>query len=269
MDQTIALRPQALAQAEPIDPAIGPADVMDYDPNEGFDNVQIDDFQIRRWSLVQFSSRMPGKAEHLGEFFCSLDGSFRPTLDLVVLRMHPSRALFGGGNQRAPECSSDDGQHGTVHGACARCKFNPQFNATLAAQIKSGEPAKNCKGGYTYLTSEAWSGNLALITISGSSAAVGRRLNGALRALARGMFSVVVRLSTVKTVNDKGEFFTLAYQIVEEFPVSVAREFYNVSKSMAGVKLRAADDADEVAAPATIPTGPSVNAIVNDEAIPF
>ena len=139
--------------------------------------------------------------------------------------------------------------------------------------MRAGTPAKSCKGGYTYLCSEAWSGNLAVITLSGSSAAIGRKLNAALKTLKMGMFSGVVELSTVKTVNDKGEFFTLAFKIVEEMrQPSQVRPFAKMAESMRGVAIREAsgdDDHDGPISTGNIPTGPSVQAVMDDDAIPF
>lgn len=270
MDSTKSLvRNQTLAVSD------DPNEQIDWDVNDGADSATLGDFQIRRWSPVQFSSRMPGKAEHLGEFFCSVDSTFLPVLPLVVLRWHPSRAMFAANNPKAPECSSDDAVTGTQYGACARCKFNPNFNSQLAEALKAGTPSKSCKGGYTYLCSEAWSGNLAVITLSGSSAAVGRKLNAALKTLKMGMFSGVVQLSTIKTVNDKGEFYTLAFEIVEQMRLaSQVRPFAKMAESMRGVKIRETteDDHDEAVGPVStgnIPTGPSVQSVMDDDAIPF
>lgn len=60
-------------------------------------------------SIVQPTSRAQGAEKHIGEFFHSDTETYSPTLDVVALVRHETRALFEEGKDR-PACMSVDGK---------------------------------------------------------------------------------------------------------------------------------------------------------------
>lgn len=247
----------------------------DFDPNEGFDHVEQSDFILPRWTVVQPSSRMDNAGKHAGEFYRNFDKKFAPTVDVVVLRLHPSRVLFGDAGEKFPECSSNDGLHGSLprdpetgaYGACASCAYNPMVNAELADERKRGMPVKACKGGFTYVVvDDREADTLALISLLGTSARAGKMLNTQLRAFGRGMFSGVIRFSTVEQTNDRGRFYVVETQPIAKLePADIVR-YYQKSVAMRGAMVREFEESDDVAAE---PGADAAADEVGDADIPF
>jgi hypothetical protein len=130
--------------------------------NEGFDDFSSQDLQIPVIKIVHGTSKMEGHGKHGGEFWNSVSGDFKQTLEAVVLRMNHVRSLFEKGNDK-PLCLSRDAITGSAYGACARCRYNAQVHNDL---WQAGEDALRCDLGFSLMLVDAETSELGLFTAS-------------------------------------------------------------------------------------------------------
>lgn len=186
---------------------------------EGLEDLDSRDFILPRWSLIQPTSKKDGADEHVGQFMRNLDGAFREHLDVVILKVSPSRLLWTGDlADKRPECFSRDGKEGSIYGACGQCQFNPQVNRQLLDELKAGNTTlKACGYGYTYvLVDDQETGSLALLGAMGTSVRPAKILNSQFQMEHRSPFSCVVRIASEKQTNDRGKFYVLKPSIIEK-----------------------------------------------------
>jgi hypothetical protein len=179
---------------------------------EGFEDLGQRDIILPRWSIVQPTSQREGADAHLGQFVRNIDGEFRPALDVVLLKVSPTRLLWSGDLvDRRPECVSRDGVTGSLYGACASCAFNAQVNPGL----RTDPAAKHCNYGYTLVViDDVTEGTMALLGAMGTSVRPIKVLTTQFVQRKRPAFSGVVRFETERITNEKGKFYVLKPSIV-------------------------------------------------------
>ncbi|MCL5266106.1 MAG: hypothetical protein M1343_13105 [Chloroflexi bacterium] len=108
--------------------------IEDVEGLEGFDRS---DVTIPRRSIIQPTSDK--NRGELGSFFDNLTGEAIPEMEVIILRISKSRALWTPGENRSknPECRSNDSIHGCTVGEnpverlCTQCEYNPDVNQSL------------------------------------------------------------------------------------------------------------------------------------------
>jgi hypothetical protein len=108
-----------------------------------------EDLLLGRWRLVQYSSTIDGKP---GQWNNSLSEEIRNSLELVVLKISPSRAMFS--VERKLLCTSRNGIYSTSGRHCWGCKY-AQWSA-------KGDPPP-CSRGYTLICWDPPEAKLCLI----------------------------------------------------------------------------------------------------------
>lgn len=202
---------------------------------EGFEELDQADFILPRWSIVQPTSRMDGAKKHIGEFARNIDGEFRESLDVVLLKVSPNRLLWGGepGEFRAdrkPECTSRDGILGSTYGECKTCQFNGQTHP----QLYSDKTARICSYGYSLvIVDDVEQGTMALFGAMGTNVRPIRTLQTQIFQRKRPAYSALVHFETAETTNDRGSFFVLKPTISQWFEpseVGVWQEMFNATR---------------------------------------
>lgn len=223
--------------------AIAPANHWNSAGVEGFEDLDSSDFILPRWSIVQPTSKRDGAAQHLGQFVRNIDGEFRPSLDVVILKMSQSRTLWTGNlSDKHPECMSRDGKTGSVYGECARCQFNVLANAAL----RSDPSARRCGFGYTMtVVDDIADGSMALFGAAGTSVRPMQTFNTQLRKRNHPMFGWLIRFETERTVNDRGVFYILKPSILSQLNDDDTDMWREMRASLAGMAVRDYDEAED------------------------
>jgi hypothetical protein len=86
---------------------------------EGLENLSVEeDLILPRWRIVQYPSTIEGQP---GQFNDNLTGELRHKLELIVLKVMPSRARFN--DDRKPVCMSQDGHYSSGGKTCGGCPY--------------------------------------------------------------------------------------------------------------------------------------------------
>lgn len=209
---------------------------------EGFEDLGQGDIILPRWSIIQPTSKKPGADDHVGQFQRNIDGEFRPHLDVVLLKVSPTRLLWSGDtSDTRPECFSRDAVNGSAYGVCAQCQFNVQVNPALRDQ----SDAKICNFGYTLLTvDDVEAGTMALIGAMGTSVRPVKVLTTQFVQRKRPAFSAVVRLEVERVTNEKGKFYVLKPSIREWLDQERMAPWRELFLSLKGATIRDIDEDD-------------------------
>jgi hypothetical protein len=202
--------------------------------NEGFDDFSSQDLQIPVIKIVHGTSKMEGHGKHGGEFWNSVSGEFKPSLNVVVLRMNHVRSLFERGNDK-PLCLSRDAQQGSTYGACGRCKYNAQVHNDLWG---ADEDTLRCDLGYSLMLVDTESAELGLFTASKTNYNAIRKLVTQWKAMKprRDLYTLVWRFTTVIMEKPGRQWnqldVTLAKPLNTRADVQPYRDLYEMMKSV-------------------------------------
>lgn len=165
-------------------------------PLEGAEGYSQADLKLPVWKIVQGTSRMEGAVKHVGEFYNTVTGEYRPDLDVAVLSWKHARSLFSGDpSDSKPECLSRDCVQGSRYGACRGC----QFNAEVHQDLWQGDPktTKRCSLGYSMTLISPDEGTPSLFTAMKTAVGAVKMLNTTLMLKKLPLFGVLCNFSTV------------------------------------------------------------------------
>ncbi len=248
----------AVAVRPPPQAAIGSAP-------EGMENLPSSAFRVPRISLTQPNSKRQGSDEHVGHFYRNTDGAYLPTIDAVILSETMNNTLWGAADAKVPECTSDDGLYGNVHGACGTCKFNRFANEELNKKLQSGQQEKHCNtGGFKIVLVNREDDEIALLGVHGTSIKNIALLNTSFRANGLSFFGAPVALGSVKEQNAKGKFYVVTAKRGTAFKGEEKDNWRARFKAMQGISVQDVEpDADDVN------DSVSVNGQTDDEDLGF
>jgi hypothetical protein len=214
---------------------------------EGMEGLTTRDVILPRWSIIQPTSRKEGAHEHVGQFHRNIDGEFRSSLEGVILLIQPSRIKWTDDiSSGRPDCFSRDGITGSVYGTCATCQFNVMANAELLEAVKAGETRQGdvCSYGYNFLLiDDVNEMTPAMLGAMGTSVRPAKLLASKFAAQRRMPCTAVVKFTSKREQNKKGNYFVLDPQIVRWMTKDEAEPWITSMRSYKGVTLR---DVDEV-----------------------
>jgi hypothetical protein len=217
---------QTQAVAEPMD-FLGTG-------NEGFDDFTSADLQIPVLKIVHGTSKMEGHGKHGGEFWNSVTGEFKPTLNVVVLRMNHVRSLFQRGNDK-PLCLSRDAQQGSAYGACNKCPYNAQIHNAL---WQGDEDTLRCDLGFSLMLVDAQTHELGLFTASKTNYNAIRKVVTIWKAMRprRDLYTIEWKFSTVVMDKPGKQWNQLEVEMARPLntkaDVMPYRELYEMMKSV-------------------------------------
>lgn len=164
---------------------------------EGLEDLTLEeDLILPRWRMIQYSSKIKGSA---GEFNNNLTGEVRDHLDMIVLKVMPSRAFFNDNRQLV--CLSRDGVTGSDGQLCATCpysKWGPDRQP----------PA--CSRGYTFICLDPKDDTLCLLGALRTSVKPAKLYISQLAHLKKPPFTYITQFSTSEVDGPKGKYFVLS-----------------------------------------------------------
>jgi len=191
---------------------------------EGLEDLTIEeDLILPRWRMVQYSSTIEGQP---GQFNNNLTGEVRNHLDLVVLKITPSRARFD--DERNLACMSRNGYFSTGGQSCLDCEFS-QWGP-------NGEPPE-CSRGYTMICLDPRDNSLCLLGALRTSVPAVKRYNSLLAHKKRSPFHFLTRFTAQDTVGPKGKYFVLNIELLGENDPDKTRQYREQYQALAHVRI--------------------------------
>lgn len=183
---------------------------------EGMEDLTLqEDLILPRWRLVQDSSKI---SDNVGWFHNNITEEVRETLDLVVLKITPSRAYFN--KLRELVCMSANASFSTDGKECLGCP-NAQWG-------DDGEPSV-CKRGYTFVCLDRADDTLCLVGALSKAATPAKKYISWLHLKKLPPFAYATQFSSVFTAYAKGDFFLLQVDVMglqDEEDQALARDQY-------------------------------------------
>ena len=172
-------------------------------PIEGLEDLTLEeDLILPRWRIVQYSSTIEGQP---GQFNSNLDEELRNRLDLIVLKITPSRVMFD--DDRNLVCMSNNGHASTRGQACANCP--------KSLWGADGEPPE-CSKGYTLICLDPDDDSLCLVGALRTSVPGLKRYSSLLVKKKRPPFTFLTRFTAADQVGPKGKYFILNIELLGE-----------------------------------------------------
>ena len=191
---------------------------------EGLEDLTIEeDLILPRWRMVQYSSTIEGEP---GQFNNNLTGELRNQLNLVVLKVTPSRARFD--EDRNLVCMSRNGHFSTGGKPCLGCQY--------AQWGEDGEPPA-CSRGYTLVCLNPQDDSLCLMGALRTSVPSVKRYNSLLAYKKRSPFCFVTRFTAQDTVGPKGKYFVLDIKLLGENAPDKLQEYRQQYLALAHVRI--------------------------------
>ncbi len=191
---------------------------------EGLEDLTVEeDLILPRWRIVQYSSTIEGTP---GQFNNNLTGELRDHLDLVVLKIAPSRARFD--DERKLACMSRDSYWSTSGRSCPDCPY--------AQWGEGGEPPA-CSRGYTIICFDPEDDSLCLVGALRTSVPAVKRYNSLLAHLKRPPFGFLTRFTPESTVGPKGKYFVLGVELKGENDPDKVQEYQAQYRALAHVRI--------------------------------
>jgi hypothetical protein len=217
--------------------------VDDFYGIEGLEGMGQRDVILPRWSVLQPASKKEGVA---GMFYRNLDAVCQEALDVVVLKINPSRLLWSGElNEKVPECRSNDGVTGNTYGPCEQCHFNIWANPDLRRQLDEGKPVKVCNFGYNLLMADVADESLALLGAMGTSVRSIKVLASLFVQKRRSPFSAIVHIGTELQKNEKGKFYVLAPKITKWLDATETAKWRELYLDIKGQAIKEVEDVED------------------------
>lgn len=191
---------------------------------EGLEELTFEeDLVLPRWRIVQFSSTIDGEP---GQFNNNLTEQPRDDLELIVLKVSPSRAYFD--ENRKLVCMSRNAIHSTGGKACLGCP--------LAQWGNQGEPPA-CSRGYTLVCVDIRDNSLCLLGALRTSVPPVKLWFSKLAHAKTPPFHHVTRFTTVQQVGPKGKYFTLLPETAAELSQTDKDQARQQYQSLASVRI--------------------------------
>ena len=199
---------------------------------EGLEDLDFyQDVTLGRWRLVQKMSDIEGKP---GQWNNNLTGELRDVLELIVLRVSPSRAYFS--DDRKLVCSSRDAHTSLSGRDCATC---PE---SLWREDKEGSPEQPpCGRGFTYICWDQIDEALCLAGAMSTGVTSAKKYNGYLVHKRLPPFTIGTTFTSHHEVGAKGSWEQL--DIIPGAPLSTekAAEMRQMYRSLAGLTYHEVD----------------------------
>jgi hypothetical protein len=182
-----------------------------------------EDLLLGRWRLVQHSSTIDGQA---GQWNNNLSEEIRNYLDLVVLKISPSRAYFD--ENRKLRCMSRNGTHSTSGRQCWGCP--------LAQWGEDGEPPP-CSRGYTLICWDPTEEALCLIGALRTGVPPIRLYFSKLDRKKTPPFHFLTRFTAREEKGPKGKYMVINPEIIEELDQAKKDHYYQLYQALATVRI--------------------------------
>ena len=193
-------------------------------PIEGMEDLTLEeDLILPRWRIVQYSSTIEGQP---GQFNSNLDEELRNKLDLVVLKITPSRVQFDA--DRNLVCMSNNGLYSSRGQPCADCP---------AAQWGEDGEAPDCSRGYTLVCLDPRDDSLCLVGALRTSVPGMKRYNSLLVKKKRPPFTFLTRFTAADQVGPKGKYFVLDIELQGENDPDRVAEYRQMYQTLANVSI--------------------------------
>lgn len=191
---------------------------------EGMEDLTLEeDLILPRWRIVQYSSTIDGEP---GQFNSNLDEELRTQLDLVVLKITPSRVRFD--DDRNLVCMSNDSHFSSRGKPCADC---PE-----ALWGEDGE-APACSRGYTLVCLDPEDDSLCLVGALRTSVPGMKRYNSLLVKKKSSPFTFLTRFTAEDQVGPKGKYFILGIELLGENDPSKIAEYRQQYRALANITI--------------------------------
>ena len=191
---------------------------------EGMEDLTMaEDLILPRWRIVQYSSTIEGQP---GQFNSNLDEELRNKLDLIVLKIAPSRVQFDA--DRNLVCMSSNGRHSSRGQSCANCP--------AARWGEDGEPPA-CSRGYTLVCLDPQDDSLCLIGALRTSVPGMKRYNSLLVKKKKSPFTFLTRFTAADKVGPKGKYFVLDIELLGENDPDKVAEYRQMYQALANVSI--------------------------------
>jgi hypothetical protein len=178
--------------------------------------------------MVQYSSTIEGQP---GQFNNNLTGEIRNQLELVVLKVTPSRARFD--DDRNLVCMSQNGHHATSGQSCHDCAF--------ALWGEDGKPPA-CSRGYTLICLDPRDDTLCLVGALRTSVPAIKRYNSLLHYKRRPPFEFLTRFVGEEERGPKGKYFVLAVELLGEHSPEQVAKYREQYLSLASVRIQEVEE---------------------------
>lgn len=182
-----------------------------------------EDLLLGRWRLVQYSSTIDGKP---GQWNNNLTEEIRNYLELVVLKITPSRAYFS--EDRKLLCMSRNGTHSMTGKPCWGCRF--------AQWGDEGEPSP-CSRGYTMICWDPKAECLCLIGALRTGVPPVKLYFSKLHHRGIAPFQFLTRFTAREEKGDKGKYMVIQPEIVAELTKEDQERYYSLYQALATVRI--------------------------------
>jgi hypothetical protein len=172
---------------------------------------------------VQYSSTIEGRP---GQWNNNLSEEIRNYLELVVLKISPSRAYFN--QDRKLLCMSRNSIHSTSGRQCWGCKF--------AQWGQKGEPSP-CSRGYTLICWDPESEKLCLIGALRTGVPPIKLYFSQLNDRQTPPFFFLTRFTAREEKGPKGKYMVIKPEILEEVPEEDKERYFSLYKALATVRI--------------------------------
>ena len=191
---------------------------------EGMEDLTLEeDLILPRWRIVQYSSTIEGQP---GQFNSNLDEELRNQLDMVVLKIAPSRVQFD--DDRNLVCMSNNGHTSSRGQPCADCP---------AAQWGEDGEAPDCSRGYTLVCLDPRDDSLCLVGALRTSVPGMKRYNSLLVKKKRAPFTFLTRFTAADQVGPKGKYFILGIELLGENDPDKVAEYRQQYQALANLSI--------------------------------
>jgi hypothetical protein len=198
-------------------------------PLEGAEGFSQSDLRLPVWKIVQATSKMEGALKHIGEFWNSATGEYKPSFDAVVLSWKHVRSLFSGDtSDSGPECQSRDCLAGSRYGACRAC----QFNGEVHQELWRDAAAKRCNLGYSMTLLDPSEGTPSLFTAQKTAVGAVKMLNTTLTLKRLPLFGALCTFSAI-TRQEKGrQWQELKITVGAALPAADVAQYRELSQAL-------------------------------------
>jgi len=183
---------------------------------EGLEDLTLEeDLVLPRWRIVQYSSTIEGKP---GQFNNNLTEEVRNMLELIVLKITPSRAMFD--TNRKLVCMSRNAQVSTSGKSCLGCPY---------AQWGANSEPPACSRGYTLICLDPKDDTMCLLGAMRTSSPPIKLYFSKLNHEKTPPFNHLTHFFAEDTVGPKGKYFVLKPKLDGELSPedrAAAREKY-------------------------------------------
>ena len=187
-----------------------------------------EDVLLARWRTCQPSSTIEGAP---GEFNNNITGELRNELDLIVLKVTPSRAYFS--DERKLLCSSRNGRFSNNGKPCHLCP--------LAQWGPENEPPL-CSRGYTLICIDPENDTLCLVGALKTSVPPVKLWFSKLHDRKRSPFTDLTRFTTLEQMSPKGRYFILQLESHSELTPDQQAQAYQYYQSLATINIVEVED---------------------------